>query len=64
MTDTRVGPNGLNSIPEALKRLPISRSTFYELLKSGEIKSVKIGARRFVADSQIDEFIRGLVEAA
>lgn len=48
----------LNPVPQAMKRVPVSRAKFYRLIKSGEIASVKVGGRRFVADSQIDEFIR------
>lgn len=56
--------DSLLSIPEAQKRVPVSRAKFYQLLKSGELKSVKIGARRFIADSQIDEFIANATSAA
>ncbi|MGW4121037.1 helix-turn-helix transcriptional regulator [Nocardia sp. NPDC004711] len=52
--------DSLNALPEALKRIPVSRSKFYELMRSGEIGSVKVGARRFIADSQIDAFIQRL----
>ncbi|MBP2321550.1 excisionase family DNA binding protein [Kibdelosporangium banguiense] len=36
----------LFDVPSAARQLSISRTTLYELLKAGEIDSVKIGALR------------------
>jgi excisionase family DNA binding protein len=36
----------LFDVPTAARQLSISRTTLYELLKAGEIQSVKIGALR------------------
>lgn len=36
----------LFDVPSAARQLSISRTTLYELLKAGEIQSVKIGALR------------------
>jgi excisionase family DNA binding protein len=46
-------------IVEAAKRLGISRSTCYQLVNDGRLKTVKIGARRLVPVSAIEQFING-----
>lgn len=38
----------------------LGRTKVYRLIASGELKSVKIGKRRFVPDSAIAEYIQGL----
>ena len=48
--------NGL-SIPQSADRLGIGRSTLYRLLKSGEIKSFYIGARRMIRPCTLDQFV-------
>jgi excisionase family DNA binding protein len=48
----------LYSIHEARRLLGgISRNTIYRLLRSGELASVLIGCRRFIAAHSIEEFI-------
>ncbi len=42
----------------------ISRSKIYELLRSGELGSVKIGSRRLIPATAIYEFIQGLKRKA
>lgn len=37
----------------------ISRTTTYQLIKSGELPSVTIGRRRFVAVADLDAFVEG-----
>ncbi|SFO14714.1 DNA binding domain-containing protein, excisionase family [Actinomadura madurae] len=37
----------------------ISRTTTYELIRSGELPSVTIGRRRFVAVADLDAFVEG-----
>lgn len=44
--------------------IPIGRSKYYELIRSGELRSVKIGRRRFVTEQAVAEFIAGLDSAA
>jgi excisionase family DNA binding protein len=47
----------LYSIQEARRLLGgISRNTIYRLLRSGELASVVIGCRRFIAAHSIEEF--------
>lgn len=38
----------------------VSRSTVFNLWKTGQLASVKVGARRFSTDRQIAEFIARL----
>lgn len=48
----------LYSIHEARRLLGgISRNTIYRLLRSGELASVVIGCRRFIAAHSIEEFV-------
>ena len=50
----------LLSIKQATFELGLSRTSTYELIADGKLKTVKIGRRRFVAIEAIDEFIAGL----
>ncbi len=40
------------------------RTKLYELTRAGEIRSVKIGRRRFWPDDAIEEFIQSLSEGS
>ncbi|WP_238422705.1 excisionase family DNA-binding protein [Gordonia sp. 'Campus'] len=42
---------------EAFGRLSVGNSKGYELLKSGELRSVKIGSARRIPEDAISEFI-------
>jgi hypothetical protein len=48
----------------SLKLGGISRSLIFQLWKTGELASVKVGKRRFSTDKQIGEFISRLEGAA
>ncbi|WP_308646353.1 helix-turn-helix domain-containing protein [Nocardia farcinica] len=50
-------------IPTVCNRLSISRSSVYELIAAGRLKSVKVGKRRMVTSRQLTEFITQLEEA-
>jgi excisionase family DNA binding protein len=50
----------LLNIKQAGYELGIGRTAVYGLISSGELKTVKIGRRRFVPCEAIDEFIAGL----
>ncbi|MBF6285409.1 helix-turn-helix transcriptional regulator [Nocardia cyriacigeorgica] len=50
----------LHRIPEACAALGIGRSYLYELMGAGRIRSVKVGRRRLVPESAIQEFIEQL----
>jgi len=47
-------------IPGACHALSVSRSTLYELLSAGRIRSVHLGTRRLIPVSEIDRFAREL----
>ncbi|MFF0607736.1 helix-turn-helix domain-containing protein [Nocardia tengchongensis] len=49
---------------EVRKRIPIGHSKYYELIGSGELRSVKIGRRRFVTEQAIEDYIARLDQAA
>jgi|GEM_PF-366003 len=50
-------PRSLLSVEEAAEALGVSRSTMYEVIKSGEIETVKIGRLRRVPADAIDAYI-------
>lgn len=51
----------LNPVPEARERLGgIGNSTFYELVKAGEIKLVKIRGRSFVTENELLRYVASL----
>jgi excisionase family DNA binding protein len=50
----------LLSIKQTIYELGISRTSMYELIADGKLKTVKIGRRRFVTVEAIEEFIAGL----
>ncbi len=45
---------------EARKLLRIGRSRFYELLRQGQIKSVRNGRRYLIPEACLNEYIKGL----
>lgn len=47
----------------AAERLDVGRTTVYELIKSGELKSVKIGRARRVPEAALVEFIESRAAA-
>ncbi|NKY89862.1 helix-turn-helix domain-containing protein [Nocardia veterana] len=49
---------------EVRELIPIGHSKYYELIGSGELRSVKIGRRRFVTEQAIADYINGLDQAA
>jgi excisionase family DNA binding protein len=46
------------SILEAAHALNLSRATLYRLLGEGRIASIKIGSRRLILRSSIDDLLR------
>jgi excisionase family DNA binding protein len=52
----------LVSVEEAARLLGIGRTTCYGLVMNGALKSVKIGRRRLVLRSSIEEYARNLGE--
>ena len=47
----------LLSVPEAARRLGISRSLFYELIAAGQIRTIHIGRLCKISLAAIDDFI-------
>jgi excisionase family DNA binding protein len=52
-------PDRMLSIPEAASRLGIARSTVYEAIAAGRLRSIKLGRRRLVPESALGELVRG-----
>jgi excisionase family DNA binding protein len=48
------------TIPEAYTELRISRWTLYQLIRSRQLRTVKIGRRRFVPAADLRSFIERL----
>jgi len=49
---------------EAEQLLGIGHSLLYELIGSGKLRSIKVGGRRLIPASAIDELFKGETEAA
>ena len=50
-------PSRAYSIREVLDGpLPVARPTLYELINSGQLRTFKVGRRRFVTDTALSEF--------
>lgn len=47
----------LRAIPGVMEDLCVGRSKVFELIESGELRSIKIGRRRLVPTSAIAEYI-------
>lgn len=56
-TDTPPAPPAALSIPEAAKRLGISRGHVYNLIDRGEIRRVKLGRRALIPVSEIERLL-------
>jgi excisionase family DNA binding protein len=50
------------TVKESEERLGLGHTKFAELLNSGEIKSIKIGRARRIAEEWLDEFIAARLE--
>jgi excisionase family DNA binding protein len=53
----------LLKVPEVLERLAISQTKLYELLSSGELRSVKVGRARRIPSHELERFIAELDDA-
>jgi len=51
-------------VEAVMAQLGVGRSTVFELFSSRQLRSVKIGRRRLVPQSAVDEFIARLLEAS
>lgn len=50
----------LYDVPEAVALTSIGRSRIYELLRSGELESVKCGKRRLIPAEALERFVESL----
>lgn len=50
----------LHPLETVMCRLGVGRSTVFELIASGELRSVKVGRRRLVSEAALTEFIQKL----
>jgi excisionase family DNA binding protein len=48
------------SVAEAAALLSVGRTTIYELIGSGSLRTIKIGSRRLVARRDLEDFVAGL----
>ena len=46
-----------NQIPEVCKRLGIGRTLVYELIKKGKLRTIKLGSRTLVPESELHRLI-------
>jgi excisionase family DNA binding protein len=46
-----------NSIPDVCRRLSIGRSTVYELINSRQLKTIKVGQRTLIPESELRRFV-------
>ncbi|MDM4783052.1 helix-turn-helix domain-containing protein [Micromonospora aurantiaca] len=51
-------------VEEAARALGIGRSLVYDLIRSGRLRSFKVGSRRLIPAAAIDEVITTLTEEA
>jgi excisionase family DNA binding protein len=56
--------NEVFTIDEAAEQLRVSRWSVYNLIRSGQLRTIKIGRRRLVPGSAIVECLNGLMEVA
>lgn len=52
----------MNTVGEAAQRTGLGRSTLYSLMSSGQLGSVKVGARRLIPAAALERFVAELSE--
>lgn len=52
-----------NTVSDACRRLAIGRTVFYSLVKSKEIRVVKMGTKTLVPESELHRFAAARLEA-
>jgi excisionase family DNA binding protein len=66
MTTSRIQPDVpalLYRVDEAAVALRLSRSVLYELIRTGQLRTVKAGRRRLVPVAALDEYVDSLAAA-
>jgi excisionase family DNA binding protein len=53
-----------HQIPAACHRVGIGRTTLYELIKQGRIRTIKVGTRTLVPESELQRFISERLQAS
>lgn len=53
-----------NDLPTAARRTGLSRTTLYRLMDAGELRFVKIGARRLIPEDALRDLLAGRGMAA
>ncbi len=56
MTDDKL----VYSVDEAAQRLSIGRTLAYELIRRGDLPSIKIGHRRLIARDDLEGYVQSL----
>lgn len=51
-------------VDEAAEALRISRDTIYELIRSGRLRTIKVGSRRLVPLVALTEYIASALDSA
>jgi excisionase family DNA binding protein len=64
MTELINEPPRCLGVEDAARLLNVGRSTAYDLIRSGRLRSVKIGRRRLVPLDALDDLLNSLKEAA
>jgi excisionase family DNA binding protein len=59
-TDVADVPDLLYGVEEAVAALRLSRSVLYELIRSGQLRTVKQGRRRLVPVSALADYVASL----
>lgn len=54
----------LLNVGQAAQKLSVSKWTIYELMHQGLLPSVKIQSRRFIAQADLDEYVKLLIAEA
>ena len=56
-------PDSRLDVPEATRLLGVSRSSLFELLRTGQLPAVKLGRRTLIRTSELRRFIANLAAA-
>jgi len=51
-------------IPDACRRLGIGRSSLYELIRTGEVRTIKIGSRTLIPEAELQNVIDSRLQVA
>ncbi|MGF1598083.1 MAG: helix-turn-helix domain-containing protein [Acidimicrobiales bacterium] len=51
------------TVSEAAETLGIGRTLAYRLIRSGELRSVKVGGRRFITENQLQSYVADLEDS-